>query len=849
MKNIKMFFAPLCTVLAICCFISGCGLKASEPIKQTVSENDIKWSQTKNSVLLENDRISFQLDASTSHFAVRDKLMGVEYLSVPKGCEELDETYSSLSSEIAVKFYESTSGTTNYIYSGINSVDYGAFKIETADDAVRVTYTLRFTEQAVLAPVVLTEERFEELLDNMEASHQRKMRLYYKKYSPEKKTEKYKEYLKQYDYLENNALYIFKTNATELDKIEVSKYVLGAGYSDSRYVEDLEQIGVENEDIDLPLSYVIPVEYRLEPDGFTAEICTDLMQIGNPRYKINEIILLPWFSTAQKSSGGFAVLPDGSGAVVNFDCDDDSVYSNRFFGSDPSKDSEVSPKLIQNSCMNMVAANFGTGSFMAVAESCAAQGSYNLKRRGKGNYQDSVYMSFEVYNSDETPIRREKSLFLVSDLAVSENPSVRYILLGKMLPWEIGTAYKNYLINDGILAKKKTSEYPIYLEFIGYTTVPASFLGIPYEKKVTLSTLKDITDYVERLNAQGIKNIVIRLKNFGFGGEKHKIQNKFSLYSGVGTADELVALSELLNGLGGKLYLENDCSVIYRDTLFDGFYTFKNTARQLDNTIATKHSLNLVTGEKDSDELSGYYVAPAYYKTVATDFAGSALEKLGGKNFGISLGFAGKTLISDFSDTHISDRCTTVGYIKNTMSAVNDIVLGVMTDVGNMYTLGLADHVLNMPISSSLLNIQSYSLPVYQMAVRSYIDYAGNAININADPIREYLRSAAVGSSLYYSFITCTDALLEMDAGQKAYPGGCNEYYDTLVKQYSQMSSLNKLVSGAEIIEYRPLSENIFITAYDNGVNVITNFSDKVFQYKGQTVDAYRFICVEGEIN
>lgn len=846
MKKNKLFFRILCLAVSMMMLFGGCGIKPAELKKTPQKLPEPKWERvTDGTVVLENQSVRFELDTLTTHFTVVNKINGVKYLSVPENAHEKDDKYSSVSSEIAVTYFESTTGTSNNIYSGLNSVDYKAFKIETAEDAVRVTYTLRHTEQAVLAPVVLTEERFDELLDKMEASSKRKMRLYYKKYSPENPTEKYKEFLEKYEYLKEKPLYVFKTNATELDKTAVSEFVIEAGYNQETYRKDLEAMKIDSDEIDLPLSYEIPVEYRVTDLGFEANIRADMIGIGNAKYEINKISLLPWFAPLERGENGYALLPDGSGAVVNFDKSDDAVYSARFYGSDPAKDNEVTSRIMQNACMNMVAADFGKGGFLAVVDGCAEQGSYNIKRRGQGNFSDSVFTSFEVFNGDETPIRREKSLLLVSDTAVSENPCVEYILIKNSSSYEIAEIYRNKLLQYGVLVKKDVSA-PLYLEFIGYTTVKASFLGVPYEKKITLSKISSVIEWVEKLNNAGIDNIVVRLKHFGNGGEKHSVQDKFSLYSGVGTKEELKKLSEILVRGGGMLYLENDCSVVYSDGIFDNFFTFENTARQIDNTIAVKKLINIVNGKPDEEADSGYYVAPVNYKTVVGDFAKSMKKAMGSSKIGISLGFAGNTLISDFSSAHLSDRCKTALYVCDTVKTAKENSCGVLVDGGNVYASTLADGILNMPLSSSLLNVQAYSLPLYPMVIHSYIDYAGNAINRCADPSREYLRSVASGSSLYYSFVTETEALLDIEAGQKAYPNGIKEYYDDLVSQYKRYSEISQKTYSAVMTKYEIIADSVVLTAYDNGISVITNYSAKEYNYKEKTVSPNDFIIIEG---
>ena len=64
------------------------------------------------------------------------------------------------------------------------------------------------------------------------------------------------------------------------------------------------------------LGFSIPVRFTITDDGFTSEI--DAKNIIEGENSILSISLLPYFGAAGSKDTGYMVVPDGSGAVVNF---------------------------------------------------------------------------------------------------------------------------------------------------------------------------------------------------------------------------------------------------------------------------------------------------------------------------------------------------------------------------------------------------------------------------------------------------------------------------------------------------------------------------------------------------
>lgn len=85
-------------------------------------------------------------------------------------------------------------------------------------------------------------------------------------------------------------------------------------------------------DMDRP-HFTVGIEYTLTDDGLKVTLpANSIKEQGS--FQIASIEILPYMTTAKRGNEGYMVIPDGSGAVMNFDNDklEYGAYSKRVFG-------------------------------------------------------------------------------------------------------------------------------------------------------------------------------------------------------------------------------------------------------------------------------------------------------------------------------------------------------------------------------------------------------------------------------------------------------------------------------------------------------------------------------------
>lgn len=135
--------------------------------------------------MLENERLRFVMDSSTTCFTLEDKESGRVWRSNPEGAEEdalaLNTEKQKLLSTLLLT-YSTINGVDtlydNYTYSMQN----GIYDIEQGDGYIKVYYTVGDMEKEYVIPPVILEEKMDALLEKMDKSGMMLVEQYYKKY-------------------------------------------------------------------------------------------------------------------------------------------------------------------------------------------------------------------------------------------------------------------------------------------------------------------------------------------------------------------------------------------------------------------------------------------------------------------------------------------------------------------------------------------------------------------------------------------------------------------------------------------------------------------------------------------
>lgn len=464
------------------------------------------------------------------------------------------------------------------------------------------------------------------------------------------------------------------------------------------------------------------------------------------------------------------MVPDGSGAIIEFAEKAGITYSQSVWGNDMAVESSATSVMLQNVGIPVFGHYYGAAAVFAEISGSAAVATVHAEVCGNEIPQNHIFAEFNVlsFDTSDTGGQRRMAVFnIYSQDYVAEFPQVRYTLydMADVTYSDMAESYRNHLIEDGILKERleEAGSLPVYIDFTGYETVDESFLGIAVKERLALSTLDDIENVLDELESRGMSDIHLRMKAYSDGGLYGTAPNDFSIDRCVGTTEELDALASRLLKAGGYLYLENNFSTVHTES--DSYNAMKHAVRSLKKTVISAFDYDLVS-RKDVDAVNKFYLtSPAYYMSLTENFVDDLKKESEDFTlYGYSWSDFGSKLWSDFSKEHSYDRTQTVDTMCNAMAKAEENFASIMTDGSNAYALSAADVLLNIPLSASGLSCESYSIPFYQMVIHGYVDYAGAPLNVGGDMGKNYLASIESGGGLYYSFYTAEDELLKKTA-------------------------------------------------------------------------------------
>lgn len=847
MKNKRKILAIVC--MTVMGFTTACGggntvCPSDEYGTLKTNVKPDTWQEVSgDSVKLENHNISLQMDTTSTHFVITDYQNNTIYNSSVAAV--LDDAQMDLNekvqSELLINYYDEN-GQKQEMNSWQHSVTFGNYKVLKNENSIRVDYTMQLKETPPFVPEVLNEDIYKEIAGQLDSKSMFKLKLMYKFYDINNETTDAKEVRSKYSYAKDHSIYVLKSSLSDSDRTALSQYIAQAGYTQEQYQKELKLMKITLQE-EQQLQFVVPVVYTLTEKGFDIQVLSDEIQSANDKYQIQSVALLPYFNTGIVTDKvGFMLLPDGSGSIMKIDKADNAGYVQKLYGNDLTCENQIIATNTKNASMAILGYSSSQGSFAAYVSGAAEMAKINAYRAGNTEYCAHGYAEFELYGTDDFTMRMSTTpMAMFSKNISSERPEVKFTLLKKnadimdMVNW-----YKEILLSqEKIIQNLENSQQNLYLEFTGYITQEASFMGISYEEKVVLSTIKDVTDAVKSLYEKGIENIHVRLTGYGTeGGKYHGMIEKFTLYKGVGTIKELVDLRKLLQEHGGDLYLEHDLFSVYQDSLMDGFSSTSHSVRRLDKTLADVSDSDLVTGETENGIHTRYLISPKLYESSAKSFKETISDE-----FNVSIADAGNLLVSDFNTNNEFDRIQTRKAVQNAL----DILKGnntLMTDVGNEYVLPYADHIVNMALSDSNYDAESYSIPFFQLVLYGEISFAGEAVNITKNPEKVKFSTLLSGASLYYTCVTDKTALESLESDQRIYPTSFEVVEDEIVTFYQEHKELEILRSKTTVTDFQMNGTGVYKVTYDDSIVVVFNENNEAVEWSNQIIEAHNYYIV-----
>mgnify|MGYP000863201350 CR=1 FL=1 len=782
---------------------------------------------------------------------IKDTQTGFEWHSIYEG----DKATVNEKSPILIEFL-SGSGTLTTWDAHTYSISNGEYDIERIPDGFKIYFRFRQSESTNLneyMPQKISIERYEEIFLNKidELLAEGKIE--------EITANRYKTALSLiYARDEDEGCYYNRYSGTPPVSaanllISLSKDV---GYTREMLLEDSMRYGIVV-NISKPAEIDVTLEAKLDENGdFVVRIPTYETKSHVEDFTLQNIVVYPNFGLipSKDTSNGFIFVPDGAGALIDLNSFDgrypeynrpvynNTIYQTMYYQSEYKED-------IMMPVFGMAGEYDGAlRGFLGIIENGEELAYINAASAiteddVSGTPFNKVYTSFDAVQFYRVKVFGEYSdnnaRFLSSTGPINVDYTIRYKLFSEDATYyNMAQAYKDYLVDKYNLKQNYDKKPALYLDVIGSLTVEDRFLGIPYDKIMTMTTYKELMDIYGKLSGY---DKTITYTGAVNGGMYNKVNNGIELVKQNGNKEDLKKAQELM---GDDLYIGVNLLSIYSGG--GGFDPGMHALIGYNGKPAEFYNYHAPSGRFDMGGIGRYILHPRYLEKLTYKFLNDA-KGLNFKNF--TLQDMGNTYYVNYKSGDIVTPVEGEKIIENALRAIKGQNSSIILQNPYQSRALYADILTDISRESSRYGIFKTSVPFRQIVLNGLVEYT--TLNINmASSSKNYFILNAVETAARPKFTVTAqsvDKLKELNFSELfstefgALEEDIKYVMDEIDKAFSKIGS-------TKIVGHRVLDDNVFETTYEGGVKVVVNYNTfDVTTEEGAYIPGMGYVILGGQ--
>lgn len=596
----------------------------------------------------------------------------------------------------------------------------------------------------------------------------------------------------------------------------------------------------------------IPVKYTLGEDYLEVSIDTNDIKEKNDAASESPVLaytlsLMNAFGAADQSEEGYFVIPDGSGAIINFNNQKYTAktYNQLIYGADTTAVPKTKGPVVEGVSLPMYGICKGENAMLAVA--AQGDGSCYLCADTSGTGQSNTeynrcYFKFMLRSSDQYYLGSDQ----LNPLDVYEKNlthrmlSARYYPLsasdavnadgGKELDYvDIAARYRQYLLDD--MKVKKTAEAnsaKLYIDLYGGCMKQKNVLGFPVFMKTSMTSYSEMQEILEKLGAAGAENMVVSLNRWTNAGISGKVDYKAKASGTLGGSSDFKALTQFMDNNGIEWYPVVENTAYYSG---QGYNSLSATAIRVSGSFARivdyERAYGVPYGEKKTMSLLSPSKFPELFASLSKNYSKAGLKS-------VSIGSLSSTLYGDYGKKSGTARDVTKQYITDALADLQGNLGSVLSEDPNAYVLPYTNTITDIPLYSSGFNIFDGEIPLYQMVMHGVIPYSTKAVNGSADAEHLVMLALAAGSNLRFDMLYAETSDLK-DTDFDVYYYAYYDYWTENTAQYYEFAKdILAATSDSYIISYQRDDDKI-TTKYANGVETVVDLTECSVTMNGQT--------------
>ena len=731
--------------------------------------------------------------------------------------------------QFVVSYYTSNAAY-SYMESQADSVAKKQAQAFLQDDVLYVQYRVgNYGKTVNDVPQYMTGSRFQEMFaDRLSEESLAEMKEYYKYYK------------------EDDVWRIRSKGRNNFEKILV--LMEQVGYTDEDLVRDNADGGIET-DVSSKPWFTIVLAYTLTDDGLSVSVPAERIEF-NADFPPYELQLLPHFGKLEQSDAGYVLLPDGSGALMDFSAEYDSrmEYTIPIYGLDWSVASDMLSSgqyQYEYAALPVFGMKDGQDAYLAVIDSGDCRATLHFHQAGPYMQRNAAYLAFRMVNKDSVFLSgsdNSSKVILFESGLPEETCSVTYHFLEQNSGYpQMAAYYRQLLREEGILQTLEDDSVSLLLETLGGVMSNKNFLGISYEGVTAATTYQQNRLLLEDLLNSGVKSLDMKLIGWFNDGIYHDYAGNIKLNSVLGGKSDWNELVAYAKSAGVMLYPDVDFQRI--ESMDWGFVPTVDAAMRLDSNEA-KYSIlsRALLLEKEDIGLTPsnlFLLSPANYgktvKSFLTDFSGIRTE-------GLSLRSA--YVYSDFDSRDMISRSESIALLQQMLQQLDD-KQELMIEYSGMYAFAYTQKMSGVASDCTHYRVADHTVPFLQMVLHGSMKLYSSPINLASNPENAALRAVEYGMLPNFQVTYEPSSVLKKSEYTDNYASSFESWREDILKAYAMASECLDGLMDQRIVFHEQVAADVYATTYENGAVVYVNYSQQDVTVDGVTVPA-RGVCRQG---
>ncbi len=837
-------FSKLLIFLLLAGMLSGCAEEVVE--KEIVLREYDEEEYAGVDFTLESDDLLFEMDPATTQFTVTQKSTGKVWNSNPADAANdpiADAASKRLLQSTLIIEYSTVNELATILNTFEHSITNGLYTLEKTEDAVKVNYSIGKVSKKFIIPPSVPEARMMEFYDQLDRSTQKRVDNAYKKIDINDllPTDDKDALLALYPDLETTCVYEMRPATKDHQKEKLEEAFAAIGYTEEEYEKDLlfyPASGADNKKV-----YNISLVYRLEGDELVVEVPFEEVEY-NSEYPITEISLLPYFGAGSSEEEGFLFVPEGSGAIIDFNNGKTnlSAYYAQVYGWDYGMKRDVVVDETR-AAFPVFGISHADGAMIGVVDDYSSFATIQADIAGKRGSYNYAYASYEMVHGSKMDISAKNDTTIIAYEKSLPEGSIRqtYRFIEGNTYSDMAKAYREDLLEKyPELQKVDNAQAPVSVELIAAIDRVKQVVGMPVTLPEVLTDFASAEEILNDLASNGYGNLSVRYTGWMNGGIDHSLPEDIDITSGMGGKKGLNSLASLADSLGAELYLTGRTQNAYDSNIFDGFSKTSDAAKYISREVVETPVFSTIwfgglnEGRMEEHVLLRPSVCVTLMESIA-DYAGNL-------NVGVGFEDVGYMLSGDYNPRRAVTREASLDMQVEKLAEIKAAGTPIVMSVGNEYALPYASLITDLNLTGKEYLLIDKKVPFYEIAIHGLVDYTGSAINLTGNAVDTVLKCAETGAGLSFTFFAEDADILQgteyMDFFGANYDGWKDKANAYATRYEKEMAGLN----NQYITEHRILADGVTATVYEDNTVVYVNKTTSEYTDGSVTIPAKDYL-------